>query len=277
MQETADRLRAEGKRIAFVPTMGYLHEGHLDLLRLARQHGDIVVMSIFVNPTQFAEGEDLERYPRDLARDRELAEAAGCDIIFTPTAGEMYPENDSSWVNVDRLGATLEGAHRPTHFRGVTTVVSKLFHIVRPHAAVFGQKDAQQAAIIRRMTTDLHFGIEIVVAPIRREPDGLAMSSRNTYLSDQERLEALALSRSLRSAEAMFLRGERHTETLRNAVEEEIMGSGVTLDYVEVVDPATFLPIEGRIETTALIAIAGRVGKTRLIDNILLGKQATQQ
>jgi pantoate--beta-alanine ligase len=256
--------------------MGYLHEGHLDLIRLARKHADVVVMSIFVNPTQFAAGEDLDRYPRNFERDRTLAAEAGCDIIFAPSAGEMYPADDSSWISVEELGSALEGAFRPTHFRGVTTVVGKLFNIVRPHCAVFGQKDAQQAAIIRRMTRDLHFGIDILVAPIRREIDGLAMSSRNTYLSDQERKEALALSRSLRTAETLFAQGERRSHALYRAVEEELTRSEtVQVDYIGIVDPDSFLPIEGDVGTRSLIAVAARVGSTRLIDNTILGDEAT--
>lgn len=276
MQREADTLRSAGRRIGFVPTMGYLHEGHLDLLRLARRHADVVVMSIFVNPTQFAAGEDLDRYPRDFERDRTLAAGAGCDIIFAPSPGDMYPADDSSWIVVEKLGDSLEGAFRPTHFRGVTTVVGKLFHIVRPHCAVFGQKDAQQAAVIRRMTRDLHFGIDIVIAPIRRENDGLAMSSRNTYLSNQERIEALALSRSLRIAETLFAQGERRSNVLYHAVEEEVSRTdSVQLDYIGIVDPDSFHPIEGEIGTRALIALAARVGSTRLIDNTILGDEAT--
>jgi pantoate--beta-alanine ligase len=277
MQQTADRLRAEGRRIGFVPTMGFLHEGHLDLLRLAKQRCDVTVMSVFVNPTQFGAGEDLATYPRDFDRDCRLAWEVGCDIVFAPKAEQMYPPHDSTWVQVENIGSGLEGAVRPTHFRGVSTVVTKLFHIVRPHLAVFGQKDAQQAALIRRMTTDLHFGIDIVIAPIRREADGLAMSSRNTYLSDQERKEALALSRALEIANVLFLKGERGVGTLQRAVEEEILRSGgVELDYAAVVDPDSFLPVEGSIDETAIIAVAARVGKTRLIDNIIVRNGTTQ-
>jgi len=277
MQRAADRLRVASKRIGFVPTMGFLHEGHLDLLRLAKQRCDTSIMSIFVNPTQFAAGEDLSTYPRDFERDCRLAEAIGCDIVFAPEAEEMYPPNDSTWVQVEDVGKGLEGSVRPTHFRGVSTVVTKLFHIVRPHVAVFGQKDAQQAALIRRMTADLHFGIDIVIAPIRREPDGLAMSSRNTYLSNQERKEALALFRALEIANALFSKGERHVDTLRHAVEEEILRSGnVQLDYTAIVDPDSFLPVEGNIERKALIAVAARVGKTRLIDNLIVRNGTTQ-
>ena len=276
MQRESDRLRTAGKTIGFVPTMGYLHEGHLDLLRMAARHSDAVIMSIFVNPTQFGQGEDLARYPRDFERDRSLAEEAGCDVIFAPEADAMYPPCDSTWVNVDQLDSAFEGASRPTHFRGVTTVVTKLFHIVRPHIAVFGQKDAQQAAIIRKMTRDLHFGVDIRIAPIRREIDGLAMSSRNTYLSEHERVEALALSRSLRIAESLVAQGERRIDALFRAVEKEICRSGsIQLDYIGIVDPDTFLPITGDIGQQALIAVAARVGTTRLIDNIILGNEAT--
>ena len=275
MQRLADEHRAGGRRIGFVPTMGFLHEGHLDLLRLARRASDIVVLSIFVNPTQFAAGEDLDRYPRDFERDCTLAESTGCDIVFAPKAAQMYPEGDASWIHVDPLGSSLEGASRPTHFRGVTTVVTKLFHIVRPHLSVFGQKDAQQAAIIRRMTRDLHFGIDIVIAPIRREPDGLAMSSRNTYLSDQDRREALALSHALQLARQKYDNGERRTAELRSTLLDELQRSGaVDLDYAAIVHPDTFEPAGEMITGRVLIAIAARVGKTRLIDNMTLGEKA---
>lgn len=275
MQRIADEHRALGHRIGFVPTMGYLHEGHLDLLRIARNEADIVVLSIFVNPTQFSAGEDLDRYPRDFEHDCALAKAEGCDIVLSPDAAQMYPVNDCTWVNVEQLGAGLEGASRPTHFRGVTTVVAKLFHIVRPHFAVFGQKDAQQAAIIRRMTGDLHFGIDIRIAPIRRESDGLAMSSRNTYLSDQDRREALALSRALRLAEEQYEAGERRTASLRSTLLDELQRTGaVHVDYAAIVHPDTFEPAGELISDPVLIAIAARVGRTRLIDNTILGEKA---
>ena len=274
MQREADRRRAAGDRIGFVPTMGYLHEGHLDLLRLARQRSDVTVCSIFVNPTQFGEGEDLDRYPRDFDRDVSLLEAHGCDIVFAPGVEEMYPPHDVTWVEVRELSEILEGACRPTHFRGVTTVVAKLFHAVRPHLAVFGQKDAQQVAVIRRMMRDLHFGVEIAVAPIRREKDGLAMSSRNTYLDKDERLEALALYRALQTAQRLYDRGERRPEFIRRAVEEEILRSGaMELDYAAVVHPDSMEPHEHAIDGSALVAVAARIGSTRLIDNTVLGEE----
>lgn len=274
MQREADSHRAAGAVIGFVPTMGFLHEGHLDLLRLARRRSDVTVCSIFVNPTQFGEGEDLARYPRDFDRDCRLLEAEGCDIVFAPGVAEMYPEGDTTWVQVEGLTNVLEGAFRPTHFRGVTTVVAKLFHAVRPHLAAFGQKDAQQVAVIRRMTRDLRFGVEIAVAPIRREKDGLAMSSRNTYLDKDERKEALALYRSLQTAQRLFSGGERRPEFIQRVVEEEILRSGaMKLDYTAVVHPDSMQPYEGAIDGPALVAVAARIGSTRLIDNTVLGEE----
>ncbi len=271
MQREADKLRGEGRRIGFVPTMGALHEGHLDLLRLCRAHCDVTVMSVFVNPTQFSANEAFGSYPRDLERDAGLAEAAGCDILFTPRAEEVYPAGYSTWVHEDTLSAELEGKSRPTHFRGVTTVVTKLFLMVKPHCAVFGQKDAQQAAIIRRMVRDLHFDIELLIAPIRREADGLAMSSRNMYLSESGRLEARALSRSLRLAEQFVAEGGRDTRVLRALVEEEITRSGaITLDYVALVDAETLGDRDMITNDPVLLAVAARVENTRLIDNTIL-------
>ena len=276
MQDESDRIRRDGNTIGFVPTMGFLHEGHLDLLRLAIRRCDVTVCSIFVNPTQFGKEEDLARYPRDFERDRTLIEALACDILFTPDETEMYPEGYSTWVHVEGCTESLEGAFRPTHFRGVTTVVSTLFLAVRPHLAVFGQKDAQQLAVIRRMTRDLHFGVEIVAAPIRREKDGLAMSSRNTYLDEHERREALALFRSLQRAQHMYSEGERDAARIGDAVAEEILRSGaLTLDYAAVVHPDTMERIDGVIDTPALVVIAARIGSTRLIDNIVLGSEGT--
>jgi pantoate--beta-alanine ligase len=271
MQREADELRAAGKRIGFVPTMGALHEGHLDLVRRCRSLTDVVVMSVFVNPTQFGAGEDFTRYPRDLERDASLAESAGCDILFTPDAADVYAPDFSTWVQVDGLSETLEGAFRPTHFRGVTTVVTMLFNMVKPHRAVFGQKDAQQALIIRRMARDLHMDIELIIEPTRREADGLAMSSRNMYLSESGRFEALAISRSLRLAERFVEQGGRSADTIRDMVSEEISRSGAVIaDYVALVDAETFEPVGEITDRPSLLAIAARVGNTRLIDNTIL-------
>ncbi|MBR9976266.1 MAG: pantoate--beta-alanine ligase [Bacteroidetes bacterium] len=271
MQREAERLRAEGLRIGFVPTMGSLHEGHLDLLRLSRRHADVVVMSVFVNPTQFGAGEDFTLYPRNPERDARLAEDAGCDILFSPDADEVYPPGASTWVQVEGPDAILEGTFRPTHFRGVTTVVTMLFHMVKPHHAVFGQKDAQQALIIRRMVRDLHMDIELLVAPTRRDPDGLAMSSRNTYLSESARAEALAISRSLRLAQRYVVDGGRDAQALLRMVSDELTRTGALIpDYVALVDTDTLEAIERIGTTPVLLAIAARVGKTRLIDNTIL-------
>lgn len=278
MRSKADELRREGKRIGFVPTMGYLHEGHLDLIRTLRPRCDCVVVSIFVNPSQFGPGEDLQRYPRDLERDSNLAENAGCDLLFVPTAKEMYPAGARTWVTVEGLGAVLEGAFRPTHFRGVATVVTMLFNIVKPHVAAFGQKDAQQALIIRRMVRDLHMDVELSIVPTRREADGLAMSSRNTYLSGSERNEALAISRSLRIAREAFAAGEHRVAALRERMTEELTATGVLLlDYLAFVDAETLEDVTTIDDRPVLVAIAARIGTTRLIDNTILGEQAFAQ
>lgn len=271
MRREAEKLRVEGRRIGFVPTMGSLHEGHLDLLRLCRRHCDVVVMSIFVNPSQFGENEDYTRYPRDIQRDAALAKANGCDILFTPEAGEVYPPAYATWVQVDGLSAVLEGQFRPTHFRGVATIVAKLFLMVKPHCAVFGQKDAQQAVVIRRMVRDLHLDVELLIAPTRREADGLAMSSRNSYLSESGRTEALALSRSLRLAERYVAAGGRDARELRALATEEITHSGaITIDYVAVVDTETLEEIDTIEKRPALVAVAARIENTRLIDNVVV-------
>jgi pantoate--beta-alanine ligase len=272
MHDFSDALRSAGKRIAVVPTMGFLHEGHLSLLRLARTRADAVIMTLFVNPTQFGPNEDFTRYPRDFERDSRLAASAGADVLFAPATEEIYPAGYSTFVEVERLTAVLEGASRPGHFRGVATVVAKLFLSTRPHVAVFGQKDAQQAAVIRRMAKDLNFGVEIAIGPIVREPDGLAMSSRNVYLSPAERAESVLLSRSLRHAEALARAGERNA----SAIIREMTGiiaasSSARIDYISVADAESLeeLPLlqPGR---TALVSLAVRFGATRLIDNILL-------
>ena len=273
MQAKALAWRREGKRIAFVPTMGFLHEGHAALLRDARKRGDVLVLSIFVNPTQFAPHEDLDRYPRDLPRDLAIAEKEGTDVVFLPTRETMYPAGYSTYVNVSGVADPLEGEKRPGHFRGVATVVLKLFQCVQPHAAVFGEKDWQQLAVIRRMTADLNLPVEIVGHPIVREADGLAMSSRNTYLSAAERARALSLSRGLAKAEALFRGGERSAAKLIAAASAEIRHDPdaaipVGVEYVALVDPDT-LQAADPAGARALMALAVKVGKTRLIDNRL--------
>jgi pantoate--beta-alanine ligase len=264
------RARALGKRLGLVPTMGALHEGHLSLVRAARAQCDAVAVSIFVNPTQFGPTEDLDKYPRTFERDCQLLKKEGVAIVFAPSAEEMYPQGEVTWVVVEGLSEMLDGRSRPGHFRGVTTVVSKLFHIVEPDAAFFGQKDAAQLAVIRRMVRDLNFPVDIVACPIIREPDGLAMSSRNAYLKPDERLRALALQRSLRRVQEEFGAGERNASRLIAAATEVFAQEPqVRLDYLEIVDPDTLEAIE-RITGKTLVAVAAYVGTTRLIDNVIL-------
>ncbi len=270
MQQQADAWRREGKRIALVPTMGYLHAGHLALMRMATEYGDEVVMSLFVNPTQFGPSEDFERYPRDFERDGLLAEKAGVGVVFAPSAAEMYPEGHQTYVEVMDVTRPLCGRSRPIHFRGVATVVSKLFHIVKPHAAVFGEKDFQQLVVIRRMTRDLSMDIEIVAHSIVREEDGLAMSSRNMYLSPEQRRVALRLSRSLTEAEALVGKGVRSSETILERVREILAPNGaLDIDYAELRRPDTLEEVT-EVEGEALLALAAFVGSTRLIDNRIL-------
>ena len=256
--------------VGFVPTMGYLHEGHLSLVRVAREQAASVVASIFVNPSQFAPTEDLTAYPRDLERDLALLEAEGADLVLAPEGEEMYPQGFDTWVSVEELTRRLEGASRPTHFRGVATVVAKLFNIVRPQLAVFGQKDAQQALVIDRMVRDLAFDVDLVISPTVREPDGLAMSSRNTYLEPNERAAATVLRRSLLLAESLYNDGERSAETIRVRI-QELLASEPLVEpvYVSVADVATLMELE-TIEGKALVSLAARVGKARLIDNVVL-------
>ena len=245
MRAACEAARRDGKRLGFVPTMGALHEGHLSLVRAAKAGCDVVAASIFVNPTQFGAGEDLAKYPRSFERDCELLEREGVAVLFAPSVEEMYPAGAMTWVTVDGLSDKLDGRSRPGHFRGVTTVVAKLFHIVDPDAAFFGQKDAAQVAIIRRMVRDLKFPVEIVACPIVREADGLAMSSRNAYLDPQERKQALVLHRSLMRVRKLFEAGERSAEKLMAAGREEIAGEkAVRLDYFEVVNPESLDPVE---------------------------------
>jgi pantoate--beta-alanine ligase len=257
--------------VGFVPTMGYLHAGHVSLAERARQECAGVVASIFVNPTQFGPTEDLARYPRDLPRDQSLLDAAGVDLVWAPTPEVMYPAGFQTWVEVETLTKGLEGAVRPTHFRGVTTVVAKLFNAVRPDKAYFGQKDAQQAAVIRRMVTDLNFPLEVVVCPIVREPDGLALSSRNVYLSPEERSRATVLFRGLSAAKAAYEKGERQAETLRKIVQETVQAEPLArLQYVSCADYDSLEELEV-VKGKALLSMAVYFGKTRLIDNFVFG------
>jgi pantoate--beta-alanine ligase len=257
--------------IGFVPTMGYLHAGHISLVERAGRESASVVVSIFVNPTQFAPTDDLDAYPRDLTRDAALLAEAGADLLWTPTPEVMYPPGYQTWVEVEEITKPLEGAKRPGHFRGVTTVVTKLFNAVQPQKAFFGQKDAQQAAVIRRMVRDLNMPVEIVTSPIVRERDGLAMSSRNTYLNPAERKAALVLSKSLAAARSAYENGERNAETLRSIMAEIIRAEPLArLDYVSVADNDSLAELE-KIEGKALFSMAVYIGTTRLIDNMVLG------
>lgn len=256
--------------VGLVPTMGYLHEGHLSLIRRAKAECAHVVVSIFVNPTQFGPNEDLSKYPHDLERDLRLLEPLGVDMVWTPTAEGMYPNGFQTWVQVEALTAPLEGAVRPAHFRGVTTVVAKLFNAVRPHKAYFGQKDAQQAAVIRQMTRDLSYPIEIVICPIVREPDGLAMSSRNKYLEGEDRQAALVLSRALNAAKELYDAGERDGEKLRGKMKEIIAAEPrAQMQYVSCADYDTLAELE-TVTGKTLLSMAVMIGKTRLIDNFVL-------
>lgn len=261
--------KCEGKRIGFVPTMGDLHEGHLSLVRLARERTDFVVVSIFVNPKQFGPQEDLAQYPRDETGDAEKLESLGCDLLFTPVTADIYSPADRTSIRVEKLSDVLCGESRSGHFHGVALVVAKLFNMVQPDEAFFGQKDAQQAVIIQRMTADLDCPIRIILGPTVREPDGLAMSSRNTYLSSEDRERAAALSRALRMAHERIRGGERDAGALRTLMRDAIASNGIDVDYAEIVDGETLEPME-TVTGTVLCAVAGRVGGTRLIDNVAL-------
>jgi len=270
MQQQADAWRREAKSVALVPTMGFLHEGHLSLARAVRGRADVVVMSIFVNPVQFGPAEDFERYPRDLERDVRLAGDAGVDVVFAPGVREMYPDGYQTYVEVIEVTLPLCGRNRPGHFRGVTTVVAKLFNIVRPHVAIFGEKDFQQLTTIRRMAKDLNVGIEILGLSIVREPDGLAMSSRNKYLTAEQRRSALRLSGSLETAQSLLDSGERRSEAILSEVRRILEGDGgVEIDYADLRDPDTLEEI-AVVEGPVLLAVAARLGATRLIDNRVL-------
>lgn len=264
--------RKSNKKIGLVPTMGYLHQGHLSLIANAKKQNDIVVVSIFVNPTQFAPNEDYETYPRDIERDSDMAYQAGADIIFHPSATEMYPNQSSTFISVEgNTTKVLCGASRPTHFKGVTTVVGMLFNIVQPNTAYFGQKDAQQVAVLQKMVDELHFNLKIHICPIVREKDGLAMSSRNIYLTTAQRQQAIVLNQSLYKAKALFEKGEKNTETLKIFIKEEIVKKDLAaIDYIEIYKYPS-LQATDRIEGKTIIAIAVKFGTTRLIDNIIIG------
>jgi len=270
MRSLSEALRMQGKKLGFVPTMGFLHDGHLSLMGRARKENDIVVASIFVNPTQFGPNEDLDRYPRDAAGDQAKCEASGVDVLFMPQASEMYPEKPVVFVTVEGISEILEGALRPGHFRGVATVVAKLFNIVKPHKAYFGQKDFQQCAVIKRMVAGLDLDVEVVVLPTVREQDGLAMSSRNSYLGEDERRAASTIWRALSEGERLFRTGLRDAQALQSAVRSVLLREpGFSIDYVELVDTDSLLSqavIKGRM----VLLVAVRVNRTRLIDNLLL-------
>ena len=270
MKELSKKYLKENKTIGFVPTMGFLHEGHLSLVRRAREENDIVVVSIFVNPTQFGPNEDYESYPRDFERDVKLLKELNVDVVFHPPVEEMYPKDFSTYVEETKLSRYLCGKSRPGHFRGVCTIVTKLFNIVHPTRAYFGQKDAQQFRVIKRMVRDLNMDVELVECPIVREHDGLAMSSRNIYLSDDERVQALALYNSLKLAENLVKSGERDAGVVKSAMKEFLSRyDKVKIDYVEIVDEETLEPVK-HIEGKVIVAIACWVGKARLIDNVIV-------
>jgi pantoate--beta-alanine ligase len=281
LREALAAPRREGRRIGLVPTMGYFHEGHLSLMRQAREDCDVVVVSLFVNPTQFGPGEDLDSYPRDEARDAELAEREGVDLLWTPDAERMYPEDFATSVEVGGdLTGVLEGdpAHRgPSHFRGVTTVVAKLFNSVQPDVAYFGRKDAQQALVIERMARDLDFPVEIAVLPTVREEDGIAMSSRNAYLDPEQRERATAIGRALRAAEQAAREGNTSTSALVDVVRRELGNAGIEPEYVEARSAEDLSPVAELNGRPVLLAVAARVGRARLIDNVVIAPPTTTE
>lgn len=270
MKRCIREVKSEGKTIGLVPTMGWLHEGHLSLMRRAKHENDFVVVSIFVNPTQFGPGEDYRRYPRDLRRDQRLSEEVGVDVLFVPAAKEMYPERYLTYVQVNKITEVLCGISRPGHFRGVTTVCTKLFNIISSDVAYFGQKDAQQAVVIKKMVRDLNMPVKIKVMPTVRERDGLAMSSRNTYLSDAERRDALVVYQSLQNAHNMIKLGQRDSKKIVSAMKKMIAEEKrAKAEYIEIVDAESLARLE-RVSGQVLIALAVWIGKTRLIDNIII-------
>ena len=273
MQSHCESLRLSGKRISFVPTMGYFHEGHLSLMREARRTADHVVVSIYVNPTQFGPKEDFSKYPRDFDRDAAMAKSVGVDVIFFPSNQDMYPGGYQTYVDVEQVTKNLCGMSRPGHFRGVTTICCKLFNIVKPHSAIFGKKDFQQLAAIKRMVADLNLDLEIVGLPTYRELDGLAMSSRNVYLSKEERSSALALVGALKLAQKLYAEGERNAVKIIKQAEKLIENEPFTnIDYIKICDTATLEDVN-EIKNEVVMALAVKVGKTRLIDNSVLGEE----
>jgi pantoate--beta-alanine ligase len=269
MQNYTLTLKRQGKHIGLVPTMGFLHEGHLSLVHEAAKHADIVVLSIFVNPTQFGPNEDFDKYPRDFERDRKLCEENGVDAIFAPNVTDMYFKDCSTYINENKLSAGLCGSRRPGHFQGVCTVVAKLFNAVLPDVAVFGQKDAQQALVLRRMVRDLNFPVKMLIAPIVRESDGLAMSSRNKYLTEEQRRNALAISSALFKAENKLKAGKKDFNAIAEDISAAVSASGGRIDYVEILDADT-LECPNKTSPGLLVAVAAYYGSTRLIDNIIV-------
>jgi pantoate--beta-alanine ligase len=270
MQKRSDKMRCQGKTIVFVPTMGFLHEGHLSLIREGKKHGDDMVVSIFVNPSQFGPSEDLETYPRDLERDLDLLQKEGVNAVFTPDADEIYGEKYQTYVELEKIPNHLCGLSRPVFFKGVTTVVTKLFNIVKPHVTIFGQKDYQQLTVIRQMVRDLNFDIEVVGAPTVRESGGLAMSSRNTYLTPDQRISALSLNKSLQKAQSLVENGLKDADKIIDTAAELIRPHPETeIDYITICDPETLDDIK-TIDKPALMALAVNIGKARLIDNMIL-------
>ncbi len=268
--------KKDGKTVGFVPSMGCLHEGHISLIKNARKQNDVVVLSIFVNPAQFGKNEDFSKYPRDFEKDEEIAKTEGVDIIFYPSEKEIYPKEYSTFVNVEALTGNLCGKSRPGHFKGVTTIVCKLFHVINPDMVYFGQKDFQQAVVIKKMIVDLNMDIILKVLPIVREADGLAMSSRNSYLSKKERNDAAVLHKSLRRARDLFSEGEKDANSIRSSMKDIINSKeSVSIDYLKIVDPIWLRDIK-TIQNKALVCIAANIGKIRLIDNTVLGDHENQ-
>lgn len=263
--------RALKEPVGFVPTMGYLHEGHVSLVREAKKENKSVIVSIYVNPAQFGPKEDLSKYPRDLKRDLEMLEKVGTDVVFFPSDKEMYPGNYDTWVEVDKLTKSLEGASRPTHFRGVTTIVNKLFNIVEADNAYFGQKDAQQALVIQKMAKDLNMNVRVVVCPTIREPDGLAMSSRNVYLTPEQRKQATVLYRSLQLAKDLYIKGERNAPKIKQQMTELIQKEPLAvIDYISIANSETLEELD-TIQSKALVSMVVKFGNTRLLDNVIIG------